>query len=102
MIKKVNFKSFVVLSLSTFIHRSRLLLECEKSRSTYIFTFLFNIKNLSFKFPERYYQTDAGVTSLAFSHTRSNLLAVKDNNDKKSVCLFKKNISLSLGWFIQW
>jgi hypothetical protein len=32
-----------------------------------------------FKFPERYYQTDAGVTSLSFSHQRSNLLAVNDN-----------------------
>jgi hypothetical protein len=45
----------------------------------YTITFLFIIKNLLFKFPERYYQTDAGVTSLSFSYKRSNLLAVNDN-----------------------
>ena len=36
----------------------------------------------SFQFPERYYQTEAGVTSLAFSHKPSTLLAVKDNFDE--------------------
>ncbi|CAF0934897.1 unnamed protein product [Adineta ricciae] len=46
-----------------------------------------SLKN--FEFPERYYQTDAGVTSLSFSLKRPNLLAVGlfDGN----ICVFDLN-----------
>ncbi|CAF1278778.1 unnamed protein product [Adineta ricciae] len=46
-----------------------------------------SLKNL--QFPERYYQTDAGVTSLSFSLKRPNLLAVGlfDGN----ICVFDLN-----------
>jgi hypothetical protein len=53
-------------------------------------------KKLFLKFPERYYQTDAGVTSLSFSIKRPNLLAVTNNKN------FILKISRLLGWLIQW
>ncbi|CAF3188834.1 unnamed protein product [Rotaria socialis] len=46
-----------------------------------------NVKNP--EFPERYYQTDAGVTSLSFSLKRPNLLAVGLFNG--NICIFDLN-----------
>ncbi|UJR28757.1 hypothetical protein I4U23_009983 [Adineta vaga] len=46
-----------------------------------------NVKNL--EFPERYYQTDGGVTSLSFSHKRPNLLTVGLFNG--NICIFDLN-----------
>lgn len=72
----------------------------------YIFTVLVVIKCSPLKFPERHYQTEAGVTSLAFSQKRSNLLAViecrKDVSVFNNFSLIRLVYSMELSAFSIW
>ena len=48
------------------------------------------------EFPERYYKTESGITSLAFSHKHSNLLAVGLFNGNILVFDVRKNNTVPL------